>query len=126
MVEVVEITRDELNKLTFPHSDAFITVFVPYNLIHSVQNNLYTQLEGAETIVEKTVEAGNEWSISVVKGLKAIIKVFRAQKATIDERGISLYYEPSLNKVYLVRNSPYLEDVDKTVLCDDRFLFEIP
>ena len=51
MVEVVEIKRDELTKLTFPHYDAFITVFVPRGMIRDVQHNLYAQLEGAESVV---------------------------------------------------------------------------
>ena len=54
MVEVVEITRYELSKLTFPHSDAFLTVFVPSDMIRAVQHNLYSQLEGAESVVAKT------------------------------------------------------------------------
>ena len=68
MIETVEIERKELEKLTaqstFPHSEAFLTVLMPSDQVHAVQNNLYQQLDGARGVVERNAELkeGNECS----------------------------------------------------------------
>ena len=127
VVEIVEISREELDILTFPYSRACLSVFVPYDEIHDVQKNIYTQLEGAEQTVyhmEKsnmTEENGLSWAKNVVTGLRSILKTFKSQKDIIDERGISLYYEPSHpKKVYIIRSCAPLDDIRKSVICDDQ------
>ena len=47
-MEIIEIRREELSKLNFPHSEAFLTVFMPADQVHNVQNNIYSQLDDAD------------------------------------------------------------------------------
>lgn len=133
VVEIVEMSRDKLDRLPFPYSRACLSVFVPYDKIHDVQKNIYTQLTGAEDIVTQmekigiTEENGLNWAKNVVTGLRSILKTFKSQKDVIDERGISLYYEPSHpKKVYIVRSCAQLDDIRKSVICDDRFFCTPP
>lgn len=146
VVEIFEISKEDLKNASaqLPYSRACLSVFIPYDRVGDVKKNIYTQLAGAEDIVTHmenigiTEENGLSWAKNVVKGLKTIIKTFKAKKDTIDERGMSLYNEPSQHqKVYLIRScAPFkfyynvdntiVDDINKSVICDDRFFLEVP